>query len=216
MGKKMFFWGGLICTLIALICFISTSAHAADYSVYTDATIDSNVLDSYLQVDQSAFSAENESSSGENADVPVTYAVTNTIYTVYDSGLPSSVYIDWATGLVKDVPLGQDYVFARTGQYQYMFAYGDFSNGFSGTATVYILQLPSNYNDSYSFYSMVDNAFNFSAGQGVVYSSLNKYPSLLGADYSRTILFSFILFCWALLALWLAKFAFESLLRREV
>ena len=92
-----------------------------------------------------------------------------------------------------------------------MFAYGDFSDDFSGTATVYILQLSNNYNSSYSFYSLVDNSFSFIPGHGVVYSSLPDYPSLLGADYSRTILFSFILFCWSLVVLYLAKFAFESL-----
>lgn len=211
MGKKLFIYGFFFFVILSLVLSFCTRAEAAEYSVYTDSSIDSNVLDSVMEVTQSSFSADSESSGEENEAVPINYAVTNTIYTVYDSGLPSSNYLDWATGLVKEVPFGKDYVFARTGQYQYMFAYGDFSDDFSGTATVYILQLSNNYNSSYSFYSLVDNSFSFIPGHGVVYSSLPDYPSLLGADYSRTILFSFILFCWSLVVLYLAKFAFESL-----
>ena len=211
MGKKMFIYGFFFFAVLSFVLSFCHRANAAEYTVYTDATIDSQVLDSYVQVEQSALSVDSESPDGESAVAPATYAVTNTIYTVYDSGLPSSSYLDWATGLVKNVPFNQDYVFFRSGQYQYIFATGDYSNGFTAPSTVYVLQLSNNYNGSYSFYSVFDNGFSLTPGQGVVYSSVDEYPSLLGADYSRTILFAFILFCWSLLALYLAKFAFESL-----
>ena len=110
MGKKLFIYGFFFFVILSLVLSFCTRAEAAEYSVYTDSSIDSNVLDSVMEVTQSSFSADSESSGEENEAVPINYAVTNTIYTVYDSGLPSSVYIDWATGLVKDVPLGQDYV----------------------------------------------------------------------------------------------------------
>ena len=209
MGKKMFFWGGIVCLLVTLICFISSSAHATEYTVYTDSLIDTDVLDSVVVEQSTALSVDSEGPDGESAGTPV--SVTNTIYTVYDSGLPSSQYLDWASGLVKNVPFNQDYVFFRSGQYQYIFATGDYSSGFSAPSTVYVLHLAENYNGSYEFYSMSDSAFSLNVGQGLIYSSVNDYPSLLGADYSRSILFAFILFCWSLLTLWLAKFAFESL-----
>lgn len=212
MGKKMFFWGGIVCLLVTLICFISSSAHATEYTVYTDSLIDTDVLDSVIVEQYSApLSIDRaDGTDGESAEMPVP-AVSNTIYTVYDSGLPSSQYLDWASGLVKNVPFNQDYVFFRSGQYQYIFATGDYSSGFSAPSTVYVLHLAENYNGSYEFYSMSDSAFSLHVGQGLIYSSVTDYPSLLGADYSRSILFAFILFCWSLLALWLAKFAFESL-----
>lgn len=191
------------------MCF-SCPAWAEDYTVYSQSSlevvqVDSQEISIPLQpsVTSDEVGGEAEYSAGSTIAV-------NSLYTVYDSGLPASQYLSWAQGLIKRVPIGQDYVFFRSGQYQYVFAYGDYSEGFSSPSTVYILQLSSNYNSSYSFYSLVDNSFSFTPGQGVVYSSLSDYPSLT-TDYTREILFALILFGCCYTVFYIMSVAFKSL-----
>lgn len=197
-----------VCLMMCLAC----PAWAQSYSVYSEQSLEAVQIDSQEILIPLQPSATSDDGGGAAvlSDEAQTIAV-NSIYTVYDSGLPSSTYLDWAQNLVKRVPIGKDYVFARTGQYQYIFAYGDFSDGFSGSATVWQLNLPVSYSsDSYSMISFVDNAFSFSPGQGIVYSSLSDYPSLT-TDYTREILFTLLLFGCCYTAIYILSTAFKTL-----
>lgn len=199
-----------IVALAVMMC-LSCPAWAVDYSVYDETSLEAVQIDSQEISIPSRPSATSDEGGGatEYLDETQTIAV-NSLYTVYDSGLPSSQYLDWAQGLIKRVPIGQDYVFFRSGQYQYIFAFGDYSNGFSAPSTVYVLQLSNNYNGSYSFYSLSDDSFSLSSGQGVVYSSLSDYPSLT-TDYTREILFTLLLFGCCYTVFYIMTFAFKSL-----
>lgn len=192
-----------------LMCF-SCSAWAQDYTVYDAASLDAVQIDSQeISIPlQPSDTSDDVGGAAVFSDEQI--IAVNSVYTVYDSGLPSSVYLDWAKGLIKRVPIGLDYVFFRSGQYQYVFAYGDYSNGFSAPSTVYVLQLATNYNGSYSFYSMSDAGFNLNPGQGIVYSSLSDYPSL-SDNYSREILFCLILFGCCYTVMYLMINAFKSM-----
>lgn len=57
MGKKLFIYGFFFFVILSLVLSFCTRAEAAEYSVYTDSSIDSNVLDSVMEVTQSSFSA---------------------------------------------------------------------------------------------------------------------------------------------------------------
>lgn len=137
--------------------------------------------------------------AGDDTAEPVAYSLTST---VYDDGFISSTYLDMAKGLISRVPFGKDYVFARTGQYQYIFAIGDFESGFSDSqADIYQLDLANNWNDSYYSYMNYVDSFTLSTNGGMVYSNLAPYPDLKGSDFSYEILFG-ISFAFCLLGIW--------------
>lgn len=181
--KYLFVFG-----LFFYLCILSSPAQAE--TVYTESTLD------VIAVDEQTVTlyADEADASGES----VTAASNNiTVYSssiVYDEGTISTTYLEIARGLVKYVSFGQDYVFARTGQYEYLFAVGDFEEGFSGSAEVWKI-IVGNYSSNYSFIHYTDSSFSLSVGDGVIYSSVSPYPSLEGNDYSYAILFvsSFVL-----------------------
>ena len=172
--------------IIMLVCIslfvLAQSAYAEE--VYTESTLEVIAVDEQtvtLYADQA------ESADGES----VTASSDITVYSssvVYDQGTISSSYVDIAKGLIKYVPFGQDYVFARTGQYEYLFAIGDFSQGFSGSAEVWKIVV-GGYNSNYSFIHYTDSAFSLSVGNGMIYSSVAPYPSLEGVDFSYALMF---------------------------
>lgn len=131
-------------------------------------------------------------------------------YTDYVDGMISSTYLDIAKGMVKHVPFTDNYVFARVGQYRYIFAYGDFSEGFSGSANVYTLTTAYSGN-TYSWSHTFDSNFNLSVGNGLVYSDLSPYPTLSGSDYSLDIKFFCAFLVCLVFMLWIARLCFLSL-----
>lgn len=136
-----------------------------------------------------------------------------TIYNTYDQGLISDSYLSWARGLLGRVPIGKDYVFARVGQYQYIFAIGDFKDGFNGggkTVDVYSLMVAT-YNTSYSYSYYTDSSFVLNTGNGLVYSSVSPYPTLTGADFSYSLNFLIPFGICLLFGWWFFRFVFESL-----
>ena len=144
--------------------------------------------------------ADQANADGETVTASSTDITFYSSEAVYDDGMISSTYLDMARGLVKYVPFGQDYVFARIGQYEYIFAVGDFAEGFSGSAEVWSL-ITANYNNNYSFSHYTDGSFSLSVGNGLVYSSVAPYPSLEGVDYSYA-LFFVSAFALCLFAVW--------------
>lgn len=175
-----------IIVLAVLMCFGCSAAYAA--SVWTET----------VPIDQTAtISPSYAPLEGETVAVPYDLTVT-----VYDDGFISNTYLDFARGLLHYVPLGKDYVFARTGQYQYVFAIGDFSSGFSDSQTeIFQLDLANNWNDnSYTYMNYVDD-FYLSVGSGLVYSNIAPYPELRGGDYSYEIFFA-IAFTIAMFGVW--------------
>ncbi len=180
MAKVKRFLFGLGIVIYSLILMLPSMAFAEE--VYTESTIEVIAVDEEtvtLYADQ----ADADGESVQSSDI--------TVYSssvVYDQGTISSTYVDIAKGLVKYVPFGQDYVFARTGQYEYIFAVGDFETGFSGTAEVWKI-IVGGYNTNYSFTHYTDSAFSLSVGNGMIYSSVAPYPSLEGVDFSYALVF---------------------------
>lgn len=133
-----------------------------------------------------------------------------TNYPTYEDGFPADQYVLWASRYLNKVRLGQNYVFARTGQYQYIMAIGEIDGSFTGSATVYVLNLArSGYDYSYIVYE--DSSFSLTRGQSLVYSSYDGFPSLPGYDRSVDLLFlsSLVIMCG--LGVWLARLVFSPL-----
>lgn len=102
-------------------------------------------------------------------------------YAAYDAyyGSISNTYLEYMRGYLSKLPPDAHYVGARTGQYNYVFAYGaDLTytgSSFSGAATVIRW---NTYNNG-SMYETYDSGFYLNPGSYLVYSDLSdKYPSL--------------------------------------
>lgn len=170
---------------VVLCMFFSLSVPAFADDVYTESTLDVIAVDEstvMLYADQ-ADTADGESVTASPSEIAV-YSSS----VVYDDGAISSTYLELARGLVKYVPFSKDYVFARVGQYEYVFAVGDFTEGFSGTADVW-RYVVGGYNSNYSFTHTPSTSFSLSVGDGLVYSSVAPYPSLEGVNFSYAIVF---------------------------
>lgn len=134
-----------------------------------------------------------------------------TNYPTYEDGYPADQYVLWASRYLNKVGLMENYVFARTGQYQYIMAIGDIDSTFTGSATVYVLNLArSGYDYSYVVYE--DSSFLLTRGQALVYSSYDGFPSLPGYDRSVDLLFLSSLLIMCSLGVWLARLVFSPLL----
>lgn len=113
---------------------------------------------------------------------------------VYD-GTISTTYITIFRDIVGKVKLDDDYVFYRSGQYEYTMIAGDitYENGtFSADeAASYVLTTNNSYNSTYQYSVGTVSFWTLSPGSGLVYSSLGDYPDLQepGDKYSVTILF---------------------------
>lgn len=129
-------------------------------------------------------------------------------YNEYDnSGLLATQYLDFGKGLLQYVKPTDDYVLARVGQYQYIFATGDFSSGFSGSAGVYSLFVGNN---NYSYTYTYDTSFRLNTRGYLCYSNLQPYPSLTGSDFSYGIMGLLLASIAGLFICWLASLAFLS------
>ena len=96
--------------------------------------------------------------------------------------------ISMLQGLAGKVSPVEDYVYARTGDYQYVFAWGDLSlsgTDFSGSVDYAVYERTGNYNSSYTYTVYHDDAFSLHAGNYFVYSSLGNYPLIGGNDNVR-------------------------------
>ena len=134
-----------------------------------------------------------------------------TNYPTYEDGYPAEQYVEWAARYLNKIHPGQKYVFARTGQYQYIMAVGDFSDSFVGSATVYVLNLARSGYD-YSYVIVDDSNFSLNVGSSLVYSSVDGWPSLPGYDRSVDLLLLSALVIVCLLGCLAARLVFSPLL----
>lgn len=172
--------------LLVCLCMLCLSVPSFAEEVYTESTLDVIAVDEQtvtLYAEQ-AESADGKSVTGSSGQDITVYSSS----VVYDEGTISTTYIEIARGLVKYVPFGKDYVFARTGQYEYIFAVGDFEQGFSGSAEIWKI-IVGGYNTNYSFTHYSDSSFSLSVGNGMIYSSVAPYPSLEGVNFSYALVF---------------------------
>lgn len=169
--------------LFFYLCILSVPVHAE--TVYTESTIDVIAVDEQTVT---LYAEPAESADGESVTVSSNDITVYSSSVVYDEGTISTTYLEIARGLIKYVPFGQDYVFARTGQYEYLFAVGDFEEGFSGSAEIWKITT-GNYSSNYTFTHYTDSSFSLSVGSGLIYSSVSPYPSLEGVNFSYALVF---------------------------
>lgn len=102
-------------------------------------------------------------------------------YSVYQSIQPNSAYLDWAASYMPKMGFGDEYVFFRSGQYQYCLCVGDISwsgGTFSGgDCQCTFLNLSSGGYGDLSVTSS-SGSFSLSPADKIVYSSLGNYPTL--------------------------------------
>lgn len=102
-------------------------------------------------------------------------------YQGYDGSI-SSTYSDYFKGIIlKNIT--DDYVVARTSQYEYILAYGDLSytSYFSGSANTVIINT-NTYNTDFDISYGYDSSFILYPNNNMIYSSLGNYPSLIGGE----------------------------------
>ena len=121
--------------------------------------------------------------------------------TVYDGNI-STTYITIFRDIVSKLPLTADYVFFRSGQYEYLMVVGDLDyNGsmFTGSdVTQYILVTNGNYNSTYEYGTAHLNSFSLAPSDALVYSNLGNYPDLYDrSDYTLVGIFFAIGLCFA-------------------
>lgn len=99
----------------------------------------------------------------------------------YDSISSNSAYIGFFASMLPKIPWGDDYVFWRSGQYAYSFAFGDlyYSGGvFTGDdLSIMVLTTSNGYSGHVSLGSS-SGSLNLDCSDYVVYSNLGYYPLL--------------------------------------
>lgn len=104
---------------------------------------------------------------------------------IYEGNI-STTYITIFRDIAAKLPMGTDYVFFRSGQYEYLLVAGDLTwsgSMFTGSnVTQYILTNNSNYNSTYEFGTVSLDSFSLATGSALVYSNLGDFPDL----YERT------------------------------
>lgn len=101
---------------------------------------------------------------------------------VYD-GTMSTTYITIFRDIVGNIGLEEDYVFYRSGQYEYTMIAGELTYE-GGTfaadeATSYILTTNTSYNSNYHYSVGSVSSWSLTPGNALVYSSLGTYPDLI-------------------------------------
>lgn len=105
--------------------------------------------------------------------------------TIYEGNISSSYTTIFKDVANKEVSFNEDYVFFRSGQYEYSLVIGDltFENGnFSsnGDVRIYLIDTESNsYNSSYVYSVSTESSFNLTVSNQLIYSNLGHYPDLI-------------------------------------
>lgn len=142
-------------------------------------------------------------------EAPEIIRAVNPTHTVYAS-VTSNTYSDMAARMLWKVPWNDDYVFWRSGQYSYTFAYGDFS--LSGgrfdcaSADIVTFQLDSGYSGTYTMHES-SGAVSLVPSSYIVFSNLGGYP-LLDPSYVFEVLVVFMASVAMLMNLVRSVFAF--------
>lgn len=137
-------------------------------------------------------------------------------YTAYQSVSPNSSYLDWADSYYPHIGFSDDYVFFRSGQFQYCLAVGDlsYSSGtFSGDdIQCTFLNLSSGGSGDLSVTSS-SGSFNLNPSSKIVYSNLGSYPTLNPLYFYLT---CFIFISVVALIMSLLRYIWSFLLRMGV
>lgn len=102
----------------------------------------------------------------------------------YDGTINTS-YITIFKDIATKIDIDKDYVFYRSGQYEYQMVVGDlhYSTGqitADGLVEIYIVSTnSSNYNSGYEYFVTSENGFSLTLGSSLVYSNLGAYPDLI-------------------------------------
>ena len=120
--------------------------------------------------------------------------------TVYEGNI-STTYITIFRDIASKLPLTSDYVFFRSGQYDYTLVAGDLTyNGsvFSGEdLTQYLLVTNSSYNSNYEYGVISLDSFSLAPGGALVYSNLGSFPDLYDrSDYTLVGIFFAVALCF--------------------
>lgn len=137
----------------------------------------------------------------------------------YD-GTISTTYLTVFRDVVSDLGANEDYLFYRSGQYEYtliagdLYRYGDTVELFDD-GRAYVLTYQSNYGqDNYYHWEVNDiSSFSLAVGDYLVYSNLSGYPSLEGREtvYAYSTLFVMCVLCVA----FVLRSCFGFVLRRR-
>lgn len=129
------------------------------------------------------------------------------------ASVSSNTYSDLAASMLWKVGFGDDYVFWRSGQYQYVFAYGDLelsNSRFRGSGCKLVsFTLSSSYSGTYTM-DVSTGSVDLSVGNYIVFSNLGPYP-LLSSEFVGQ-----YLVVWSLLValvLYLVRSLFAFVLR---
>ena len=126
-------------------------------------------------------------------------------YTAYD-GTISSTYTTLFRDIVGQVGVLDNYVFFRSGQYEYILVAGDLTyeqDIFTAeTATEYKIITNNQYTSQYIYSVTEITDFNFAPGTTLIYSNLGSFPDLVdrGEFYSfATLVLALIALCMFLI-----------------
>lgn len=155
-----------LCLLLITLCSAQASALEGVY------LIDDDTMTFYQYIEPTAESG--------------TYAVGDG--SIYD-GTISTTYLTIFRDVVSNLGIFDDYVFYRSGQYEYALIAGDLNYDgtrirLSGSGTQYVLTYQSNYgSDNYYHWEVSDiSSFSLTMGDYLVYSNLGNYPTLEGRE----------------------------------
>lgn len=133
----------------------------------------------------------------------MTYAARSVSFGSYDNVGTSNVSM--FQGLASKISPVDRYVYARTGNYTYVFAWGDLQlegTTFTGSADYAVYERTGTNNSSYTYTVYHDDSFVLRAGDYVVYSDLGNYPGIGGNENARfyvpavMLLFLFVSVCF--------------------
>lgn len=105
-------------------------------------------------------------------------------YSVYNEGNISSTYTTIFEGVVSGISPKDNYVYYRSGQYEYTLAVGPDMYLVDGTiystekTKLYIITTSSGYNANYTYNINEVYDFQLSLGDNLVYTNLGDYPLL--------------------------------------
>lgn len=136
--------------------------------------------------------------------------------TVYDGNI-SSTYAGIFEDIAGKLPVGDDYVFYRSGQYEYTMIAGeitwDGSTFRADEAASYVLVTNSGSYSTYQYSTGTVTAWELTPGAALVYSSLGNYPGLI--DGSTTYSFACLVLLFVMLLMSLIRPIFSFTYRRR-
>ena len=136
--------------------------------------------------------------------------------TVYEGNI-STTYITIFSDIVDKIGMNDEYVFYRSGQYEYTMIAGeityDGSTFAADEASSYVINTNSSYNSYYEYSTGKVISWSLSPGSALVYSSLGDYPALV--DKSETYSFATLVLLFVCLCMFLIRSIFGFTYRRR-